>query len=75
MRKDGGDSMICMQDMNMLLSYEYVELDQNLHRSCTFTIHFWPSVLCWVGKVELVSVNLFALGVLFYWARKRMHIS
>ncbi len=26
-RKDGGDSMICMQDMNMLLSYEYVERD------------------------------------------------
>lgn len=28
MRKDGGDSMICMQDMNMLLSYEYVEREQ-----------------------------------------------
>ncbi len=55
MRKDGGDSMICMQDMNMLLSYEYVDRDSILHRSCAFTIHLWPSVCTLLGGKSRVG--------------------
>lgn len=67
MRKDGGDSMICMQDMNMLLSYEYVEREQ-IFASVVCICHTLLAFCCW-KKVELYKVrcNFFFLGTFFFF--------
>lgn len=59
-RKDGGDSMICMQDMNMPLSYEYVERADfcigRMHLGYSFGPQYdaWWQKYSWSVRCEFV---------------------